>query len=70
MSMKPHDANSKTPDWWLYLQNARAELERSGRAFRTGQEIDEYIEQLRGESDPVQAAYWEAEWIKHHREGQ
>jgi hypothetical protein len=40
-------------NWWEYLQRARAELEAEGHEFRTGEEIDSYIEELRSGDDPI-----------------
>ena len=40
-----------TEDWWQFLQRARAELEASGRTFRTQEEIDRDIEDLRSDRD-------------------
>ena len=57
---------SPAPDWWAYLQRARAELEASGATFTAGEEIQRYIDQLRGELDRIEAVYWEANWKKHH----
>jgi hypothetical protein len=34
-------------NWWEYLQRSRAELEAEGHQFRSGEEIDAYIEVLR-----------------------
>jgi hypothetical protein len=59
-------AETPPPDWWEYLQRARAELEASGATFTPGEEIRHYVEQLRGETDRVEAVYWEANWKKHH----
>ena len=38
-----------TEDWWSYLEHARAELEAQGAMFSTGEEINQYIEQLRSD---------------------
>ncbi len=40
-------------DWWQYLQRARAELEAAGHRFRTKQEIDADIEELRSGDDRI-----------------
>jgi hypothetical protein len=40
-----------TEDWWQFLQRTRAELEASGRAFRTQEEIDREIEELRADRE-------------------
>jgi hypothetical protein len=54
-------------DWWSYLQRARAELEQTGATFSTGQQVNDYIDQLRSESDKADAIYWEKEWVERHR---
>ncbi len=46
---RPAVSPSPVQDWWQYLQQARAELEAAGAKFSTGPQIDDYIEQLRGE---------------------
>jgi hypothetical protein len=72
MSVRPktdrarEKAGSPTSDWWEYLQRARAELEAAGATFTTGEAIQSYVAQLRGESDRVEAIYWEASWQKYH----
>jgi hypothetical protein len=37
-----------------YLQRARAELEAEGHEFRTGEEIDAYIEELRSGDERIE----------------
>ena len=46
------EGRTPAPDWWDYLQRARAELEAAGATFSSGEEIQSYIKQLRGEPDP------------------
>jgi hypothetical protein len=41
-------------NWWEYLQRARAELEAEGHEFRTGEEIDAYIEELRSGDERIE----------------
>jgi hypothetical protein len=53
-------------EWWPYLQQARAILEASGAKFRRGEDIAAEIEQIRGESDRIEAVSSEQEWQKHH----
>ncbi len=65
VSIQP-DEPPTSEDWWQYLQRSRAELEAAGAGFRSGEEIDAFIEQVRGESERVDAYYWETEWRKHH----
>jgi hypothetical protein len=38
-------------NWWDALKRAREELERSGRTFRTKEEIDREIEDLRADRE-------------------
>jgi len=45
-----------TTDWWSYLERARAELEAEGATFSTGEEINRYIEELRSDRGPADAA--------------
>jgi hypothetical protein len=47
-------------DWWQYLQRARAELEAAGHHFRTKEEIDAEIDDLRSGDDRIERAYREA----------
>ncbi len=62
------DEPRPSADWWQYLQRSRADLESSGARFREGGAIDDHIEHLRGDTEPVEAHYWESEWRKHHGE--
>ena len=48
---------STQENWWEYLQRARAELEAEGHEFRTGEEIDAYIEELRSGDDRIEQIY-------------
>ena len=52
--------------WWPFLQRARRELEAAGATFATDAETLHFVENLRGDFDPVDAAYWEQEWRNHH----
>jgi len=47
--IRPIGSGVHTDDWWAYLQRARAELESSGRRFRTQAEIDSEIDDLRSD---------------------
>jgi len=38
-------------DWWQFLQRARAELEAAGHPFRSKEEIDAEIADLRSDDD-------------------
>jgi len=38
-------------DWWRYLQRARAELQAADHRFRTREEIDAEIADIRSEAD-------------------
>src|SRR4051812_48703892 len=53
-------------DWWQYLQRARQELESAGASFCSGQEVNAYLDQLRGEWDRIEALYETMDWQKHH----
>jgi hypothetical protein len=54
-------------DWWSYLTRARAELEAAGATFSTGEEINQYIEQLRSDSEPIDAVSRGQECRERHR---
>jgi hypothetical protein len=55
-------------DWWSYLQRCRAELEAAGTRFRSGNDIDAFLDEVRGESERVDGIYWEQNWARHHTE--
>jgi hypothetical protein len=40
-------------DWWQFLQRARAALEASGHHFRTKEEIDAEIADIRSGDEPL-----------------
>ncbi len=44
-------------DWWEYLQKARAELEAAGHPFRTKEEIDADLADLRSGDERIEQAY-------------
>jgi hypothetical protein len=44
-------------DWWQYLQRARAELEAAGHRFRSKEEIDADIENLRAGDERIDQEY-------------
>jgi hypothetical protein len=46
-------------DWWEYLQKARAELEAAGHPFRTKEEIDADLADLRSGDERIEEAYGE-----------
>ena len=62
-------ASAPPEDWWQYLQRCRAELETSGFRFRRGVDIAAEIDEIRGEHDRIEGAYWEKEWHEHHPGG-
>lgn len=41
-------------DWWQYLQKARAELQAAGHCFRTKEEIDVEIAELRSGDERIE----------------
>ena len=50
------DSSPPRDHWWDYLQQARADLERSGRHFRTKEEIDAEIDDLRSGDERIEEA--------------
>ncbi len=44
-------------NWWEYLQRARSELEAAGHRFRTREEIDAEIEQVRSGDERFEGEY-------------
>lgn len=44
-------------DWWQYLQRARAELESAGHPFRSKEEIDADLEDLRSGDERLEEIY-------------
>jgi len=44
-------------NWWGYLQRARSELEAAGHRFRTREEIDTEIEELRSGDERFEQVY-------------
>jgi hypothetical protein len=38
-------------DWWSFLQRARGELESAGHTFRTKEDIDAEIDELRADAN-------------------
>jgi hypothetical protein len=48
-------------DPWQYLQRARAELEASGHRFRTQEEIDADIEDMRSGDERIEEIYRQIE---------
>lgn len=55
-------------DWWQYLQRARAELEAAGHPFRTKEEIDAEIEDLRSGDERLEEVYRQIEDERHREE--
>ena len=53
--------NPPPEDWWQFLQRARAELEASGHRFRTKEEIDADLEDLRSDNERLEELYREIE---------
>jgi len=47
-------------NWWGYLQRARSELEAAGHRFRTREEIDTQIEELRAGDERLERECREA----------
>ena len=54
-------ASPQAEDWWQVLQRARAELEASGHRFRTKEEIDAYVGDLRSGDERLEEVYREIE---------
>jgi hypothetical protein len=50
--LSPSQADSE--DWWQYLQKARAELQAAGHCFRTKEEIDAEIAELRSGDERIE----------------
>ena len=48
-------------DWWQFLQRARKELEESGHRFRTKEEIDAEIEDIRSGDERLEEVYRQSE---------
>jgi hypothetical protein len=48
-------------DWWQFLQRARRELEASGHRFRTKEEIDAEIEDIRSGDERLEEVYRQSE---------
>jgi hypothetical protein len=46
-------------DWWDFLQRARKELEEAGHSFRSKEEIDAEIEDIRSGDDRLEKIYRE-----------
>jgi hypothetical protein len=44
-------SHAASEDWWSYLQRARSELESTGHTFRTKQDIDAEIDDLRADAN-------------------
>jgi hypothetical protein len=57
--------NPKPPtdgeDWWDFLQRARKQLEESGHRFRTKEEIDAEIDDIRSGDERLEEVYRETE---------
>lgn len=47
VTIRPLEKQGEAEDWWTYMQRARAELEAAGLGFRTKEEIDADMEDLR-----------------------
>jgi hypothetical protein len=43
-------------DWWQYLQKARAELQSAGHSFRSKEDIDAEITELRSGDERIEEA--------------
>ncbi len=54
-------AHPPAEDWWQVLQRARAELEASGHRFRSKEEIDASLEDLRSGDERLEEVYREIE---------
>jgi hypothetical protein len=55
ITVRPLAASVPTKvNWWEYLERARAELEAEGHEFRTGEEIDAFIEELRSGDERIE----------------
>ncbi len=50
-------APAQSEDWWQYLQRARRELEAAGHRFRTKEEIDATLTDLRSGDERIESAY-------------
>ena len=48
--IRPVQPLGLSEDWWLYLQRVRADLEAAGHPFRSKDEIDAEIDELRSEN--------------------
>jgi hypothetical protein len=48
-------------DWWQFLQRARRKLDGSGHRFRTKEEIDAEIEEIRSGDERLDDVYRQAE---------
>jgi hypothetical protein len=48
-------------NWWEYMQRARAELEAAGHGFRTKEEIDAELEDLRSGDERLEEIYRQSE---------
>jgi hypothetical protein len=54
-------ASPPAEDWWQFLQRVRAEREASGHRFRTKEEIDADLEDLRSDNERLEELYREIE---------
>src|SRR5437867_4174076 len=60
VTIRPRPAEAEEAageDPWQYLQRVRAELEASGHHFRTKEEIDADIEDMRSGDERIEEAY-------------
>jgi transposase len=55
-SSKPKPAKGRE-HWWEFLQRARKELEEAGHRFRTKEEIDAEIEEIRSGDEWLEDVY-------------
>jgi hypothetical protein len=56
VTIRPLEKQGEAEDWWAYMQRARAELEAAGHGFRTKEEIDADIENLRDWDGKIEEA--------------
>jgi hypothetical protein len=54
-------ASASGEDWWQFLQRARKELETSGHQFRTKEEIDAEIDDIRSGDERLEEIYRQSE---------